>query len=199
MSRAFFSRESVKFGGFIRRLRLQKFPDISLNRFAPLVGISGSYLSAVETGKVPPPSAEVVIRLAEKLGVGKEYLLAVAGQPNQALKDLLVGRKYSEIRQMFMERCIGQGLVRYDFPEIAAILMGYKSEPGISTAGLLRLLADLVEAIEKEARPEVTPDLIRASLVGLLNYVPDVESVDSPHQRLRTSSRDEKGLRKGRK
>lgn len=175
MGRASYPRESTRFGSYIRKLRQEKYSDISLNSFASRIGISGSYLSCIETGKVPPPSSKVVIKLAQELGVGREYLLAMAGQPNPALRDLLVDRKYSKIRAMFMERRIGQGLERYDFPEIAATLMGYRPDPRISTPNLLRVLADLVEAIEREAKPEITPDLIRAALVAMLNYVPKAD------------------------
>ena len=67
------------FGAFIRKARLKKFPSLSARKFASYIGMTASYLSAIELGKVPPPSYAMVILLAEKLDLDKISLEIMAG------------------------------------------------------------------------------------------------------------------------
>ena len=69
----------LSFGEYVRKLRLEKYPDLSGRKFAKEVGMTGPYLSNIELGKVPPPSAEKIIAIAEKLEVDKHKLLNKAG------------------------------------------------------------------------------------------------------------------------
>ena len=68
-----------KFGEYIRKLRLERFPYHSGRVFAKEVGMTGPYLSNIERGIFPPPSPDKVIALAEKLGVDRQELLSMAG------------------------------------------------------------------------------------------------------------------------
>lgn len=55
------------FGDRLRELRLQSAEYHSLRDFARKVGLSATYLSHIENNKVPPPSEEVIERLAAAL------------------------------------------------------------------------------------------------------------------------------------
>ena len=52
------------FGDFLRELRLECEQYHSLRDFAKKVGLSPTYLSHIENNKVPPPSEDVIERLA---------------------------------------------------------------------------------------------------------------------------------------
>jgi DNA-binding CsgD family transcriptional regulator/transcriptional regulator with XRE-family HTH domain len=53
---------------------------ISQRELAARVGVSFSYISKLENGRVPPPSCGTVARLADALGCQVEHLLAPAGK-----------------------------------------------------------------------------------------------------------------------
>ena len=67
----------LSFGNSIRWRRESK--RIGLRALARSTALSPSYLSRIERGRVPPPSAEVVTRLARALGADAGDLLADAG------------------------------------------------------------------------------------------------------------------------
>lgn len=72
------------FGKRIRELRKGGGDGhISLRDLAQRVGIDFTYLSKIENGKVPPPSNEVIEKLARELGVDLEELLALAAKVSQ--------------------------------------------------------------------------------------------------------------------
>lgn len=71
------------FGERIRELRTTRDNRISLRDLARRVGIDFTYLSKIENGKVPPPSDEVIEKLARELEVDLEELLALAAKVSQ--------------------------------------------------------------------------------------------------------------------
>jgi transcriptional regulator with XRE-family HTH domain len=76
-----------RFGRFVRDRRTAK--DLSLRKFAELVGVSPTYLSQVEQGNCDPPTAERVRRMAEILGENADELTALAGRVPDDLPRLL--------------------------------------------------------------------------------------------------------------
>jgi transcriptional regulator with XRE-family HTH domain len=64
------------FGRKLRNLRVNS--DIGLRELARLINKSPGYLSDVEHGNVPPPSEEVIVKIAAVLNVDKKELLAIA-------------------------------------------------------------------------------------------------------------------------
>ena len=64
----------------------------SLQTLARAAKLSASYLSEIETGKVVPPSDEVIFRLAEVLGLVTDQLFALGGRVAQDVQDAI--RKY---------------------------------------------------------------------------------------------------------
>ena len=86
MTRTKKDREFNKiFGPHIRKVRQEKFPDMTVSDFADSVGITGPYLSKIETCKVPPPSDTTVKAIAEKLGEDTDTLLLMAGYIDPSL------------------------------------------------------------------------------------------------------------------
>jgi transcriptional regulator with XRE-family HTH domain len=67
-------------GDFIRRQR--ELSEVSMRRFAQLVGISNPYLSQIERG-LRAPSEQVVQSIADVLQVSAETLYEQAGLPNE--------------------------------------------------------------------------------------------------------------------
>ena len=64
------------FGKKLRELRVKS--DIGLRELARLINKSPGYLSDVEQDHVPPPSEDVILKIAEAMNVEKKELLAVA-------------------------------------------------------------------------------------------------------------------------
>lgn len=71
------------FGKRVRELRKQRRcgrPEFSLRQFAARAGISPTFLSKIETGELPPPIPEKIVRIAELLECNADELLALAGK-----------------------------------------------------------------------------------------------------------------------
>jgi len=77
-----------KFGTLIRDRRTAT--GYSLRRFAELVGVSPTYLSHVEQGKVDsPPTADRIQKMAELLGESPDALIATAGRVPEDLAKII--------------------------------------------------------------------------------------------------------------
>ncbi len=73
-------KQEGKFSEIVRRQR--EIKNISLREFAGMIEISPTYLSRIENGKENAPSAGVVEKIAQSLGLSKEdryILFAKAG------------------------------------------------------------------------------------------------------------------------
>jgi len=73
------------FGSIIRDLRLKR-TQYSLRKLAETVGISPAYLSRLESDRDPPPSEEIVIKMARALGADSDELFSHA---NKVSPDLI--------------------------------------------------------------------------------------------------------------
>ena len=76
------------FGNKIRELRKQA--GIGLRELARLINKSPGYLSDVELERVPPPSQEVIIRIAITLDTDKNELLTTAKKVDPELSDYVI-------------------------------------------------------------------------------------------------------------
>ena len=82
------SNDQQHFGPLVRQKRLDK--GYSLRKFAELVGVSPTYLSLVEKGKVErPPTAERVRKMAELLGESPDQWIALAGRVPEDLNEII--------------------------------------------------------------------------------------------------------------
>lgn len=79
------------FGQHIREKRVAR--GLSLRKFADLIGVSPTYLSLVEQGKVErPPTAERIRSMAEVLGENPDELAALAGRVLEDLPEIILQR-----------------------------------------------------------------------------------------------------------
>ena len=85
----------TQFGEHIRQAR-QAIQEgdraFSLRQVAARVGIEPAYLSKIERGVFPPPSKEVIVKLAGVLGEDKDVLLALAGKLSGDLQQIIMQR-----------------------------------------------------------------------------------------------------------
>jgi len=81
-------KKQKQFGEVLRKARLAK--GYSLRKFAEKVGISPTYLSLVEQGKVEsPPTADRVKQMAELLGENSDEWIALAGRVPGDLPEII--------------------------------------------------------------------------------------------------------------
>jgi transcriptional regulator with XRE-family HTH domain len=73
------------FGNKLRKLRIQT--GIGLRELARLINTSPGYLSDVELERVPPPSEEVILRIAIALDADKNELLLAAKKVDPELSN----------------------------------------------------------------------------------------------------------------
>ncbi len=85
----------MQFGAHLRKAREALQADdktYSLRQVAKRVGIEPAYLSKIERGVFPPPSEEVIVKLAQVLGEDKDVLLALAGKLSSDLQEIIMQR-----------------------------------------------------------------------------------------------------------
>ena len=75
------------FGDRVRKAREAK--QITLRKFAEIIGISPTYLSKVERGDFDPPGEEKIKKIADALGEDPDELLALAGKVSSDLPDIV--------------------------------------------------------------------------------------------------------------
>lgn len=74
------------FGNRVRSAR--KELGINLSDLAERVGISTAYLSQIERALFPPPRAEIIVSLANELGLNTSELLSLAGMTDLTVVEL---------------------------------------------------------------------------------------------------------------
>lgn len=82
------TNDQTHFGDLLRKRRLAK--GLSLRKFAELVGVSPTYLSLVEKGKVErPPTAERIRKMAELLDESPDQWIGMAGRVPDDVTDII--------------------------------------------------------------------------------------------------------------
>ena len=66
------------FGEVLRELRRSR--GISQRQLATKSGMDFSYISKIENGRLPPPSADTVMKISNALEVAPDQLLALTGK-----------------------------------------------------------------------------------------------------------------------
>ena len=107
------SNETLSFGQSLREKRTAA--NISLRRFAELLGVSATYLSQVEQCNASPPTAERIQHMAKLLGADADRLLALAGRIPDELAEI-IHRHPVELPQLI--RLVGE----WKSTEIAALM-----------------------------------------------------------------------------
>ncbi len=75
------------FGQTLRDLRRSK--GVNQRELADKVGVDFSYISKVENDRLPPPSADTIVKICEALSVPPDELLALTGKMPTQVKDML--------------------------------------------------------------------------------------------------------------
>jgi len=86
----------TRFADTLRRLRLDHPERLSIREVSRRAGIDVSYLSRMEKGEVPPPSEEIILRLAQVLGADPDSLLEPADRIPPDVREIIRDR-YQEI------------------------------------------------------------------------------------------------------
>lgn len=96
-----------EFGPRLRELRRQA--GLSQRELAEKIGVNFSYLSKIESGAMPPPSEEVILKLAEALKTDKDELMILAGKIPPDIAQILKNRKALQLlRSERIRRKIGE-------------------------------------------------------------------------------------------
>jgi len=77
------------FGAILREKR--RATGLSQRKLAESVQVDFSYISKIENNRLPPPSGETIVRLAEAIQVPAEELLAAAKKIPHAVGGEMVG------------------------------------------------------------------------------------------------------------
>lgn len=79
-----------RYGAKQRDLRVAK--GLTLRKFAQALGVSPTYVSGVENGTLPPPTAERLTRIAELLETSLDDLIGLAGRWDDVAKQAVEDR-----------------------------------------------------------------------------------------------------------
>jgi len=81
---------SNRYGAKQRDLRVAK--GLTLRKFAEALGVSPTYVSGVENGTLPPPTAERLTKIAELLDTSLDDLIGLAGRWDDVAKQAVEDR-----------------------------------------------------------------------------------------------------------
>ncbi len=85
----------ITFGNHIRQLRealRKEDKSFSLRQVATRIKVEPAYLSKIERNVFPPPSQEVILKLANELDEDGDVLLAMAGKLSSELQQVILER-----------------------------------------------------------------------------------------------------------
>ncbi|XZE55775.1 helix-turn-helix domain-containing protein [Planctomycetaceae bacterium SH139] len=80
-------RTTTDFGARLREKRLAK--QITLRKFATMIGVSSTYLSQVEQGRYDPPTADRVRQIAEILGEDVDLWIGLADRVPEDMEEIV--------------------------------------------------------------------------------------------------------------
>ena len=75
------------FGQTLKEIRRSK--GVTQRQLATAVGVDFSYISKVENDRMPPPAADTIVKICEKLGVPPDKLLAMTGKMPTPVKEAI--------------------------------------------------------------------------------------------------------------
>lgn len=88
----------MEFGEKIRALRLTK--GITLRKFAIDCEMSATYVSKIERGQFPPPSAETISKMASALGLDVDITALEAEKIPNWIKDVLYSKPEESVNAL---------------------------------------------------------------------------------------------------
>ncbi|WP_413431798.1 helix-turn-helix domain-containing protein [Crateriforma spongiae] len=81
------TRTTTRFGARLREKRLEK--QITLRKFADMIGVSSTYLSQVEQGRYDPPTADRVRQIAKILGEDADLWIGLADRVPEDMEEIV--------------------------------------------------------------------------------------------------------------
>jgi transcriptional regulator with XRE-family HTH domain len=111
------------FGLTLRALRCAK--NISQRELAEKVGVDFSYISKVENDRLPPPSADTIVKIAKVLETAPDELLSLTGKVPTVVKEVL---GYSSAALRFVREAGEMGLTDEEWKKLCARLKRLRSE-----------------------------------------------------------------------
>ncbi len=108
---------ATHFGATLRLLRTEA--GVGLRELAQRIGVSGAYLSRVETGRDSAPTPDRLIAIADTLGLPRAVLLELARQTGPAVDGYV--QRTPEAGALFLE-IARRGLVGPDIARIKAFI-----------------------------------------------------------------------------
>lgn len=79
--------ETKTFGQTLKEIRRSK--GVTQRQLAAAVGVDFSYISKIENDRMPPPAADTIVKICEKLGVPSDELLAMTGKMPTPVKEAI--------------------------------------------------------------------------------------------------------------
>ena len=79
--------ETKTFGQTLKEIRRSK--GVTQRQLATAVDVDFSYISKVENDRMPPPAADTIVKICEKLGVPSDELLAMTGKMPTPIKEAI--------------------------------------------------------------------------------------------------------------
>lgn len=73
------------FGQILKEIRRET--GISQRELAERVGVDFSYISKIENDRLPPPSADTIVKICEVLNISNETLLAYSKKISTGMKE----------------------------------------------------------------------------------------------------------------
>jgi len=92
----------IKFGTKLKQLR--KHAGVNQRALADYCGVDFTYISKIENNKMPAPSEETIIKMAEVLQVEPDYLILLAGKIPTTLKEDVLKFDYKKFAEL--RRCV---------------------------------------------------------------------------------------------
>lgn len=83
------------FGEYLRQLRKDK--HITQRELANKIDVDFTYISKIETGALQPPSEEIIIKIANVLGVDAEQMIILAKKIPSSYKEFIVEDELAEL------------------------------------------------------------------------------------------------------
>ena len=113
---------STSFGQALRELRRSK--DVTQRDLAAQVGVDFSYISKVENDRLPPPSADTVMKICEVLSIPADGLLSMTGKVPTSVRKML---GESSAAQQFMQQAHSLDLTEKEWKELTQNLKRLRS------------------------------------------------------------------------
>ena len=102
-----------KFGQVLRERRRSR--NVTQRELAQKVGVDFSYISKVENDRLPPPSADTIVKICNALSVPPAELLSMTGKMPSQVKHMLSG---SPAALQFMQQAHDLALTEVEWKKL---------------------------------------------------------------------------------